>query len=388
MKDRFRFFLKTDVRYGVDELLNLPGYLEGYKFKNIALFVDGALKNLPNIKKVIKSCKNKFKKCTIFYYGIKEEPSYEYLDEVAKDFRKKKGLEVIVGIGGGSTIDFAKGIAVLMTNPGNALMYRGFPEDINLPVSVVAVPTTAGTGTETTYNAVFISKKDNKKLGINTTKNFPIFSILDPRLIKNCPFPVIASSGMDALTHALESFVSTETQILSRTIAKEAISLLAKNLLLVAKGKTSLDVLGNLQIGAYLAITALFNSSSGPAGSMSYPLGAWFGVPHGLATAVYLPLVHESNWNKGYYDYAILTDTIYGSSKDTKKVKAKRFIDLLFKLRNQLNIPKKFGDIGLNYEQIKRLENDALDKARSGRFKFNPVSVDEDDVQCIFSKLR
>jgi len=117
MKDRFRFFLKTDVYYGVDELLKLPDYLKKYKFDNIALFIDGALKKVPNVKKVSQLCKKGFKKSTIFYYEIGEEPSYEYLDEIAKIFRKDKELQVLVGIGGGSTIDFTKGIAVLMTNP-------------------------------------------------------------------------------------------------------------------------------------------------------------------------------------------------------------------------------------------------------------------------------
>lgn len=387
MKERFRFFLKTDVRYGVDEFLKLPDYLESRKFNKVVLFIDGALKKLRNVKKVIKSCEGRFK-TTVFYYDIGEEPSYEYLDEIAGVFRKKKGVEVLVGIGGGSTIDFAKGIAVLMTNKGPAINYRGFPEDINEPLPVVAVPTTAGTGTETTYNAVFVSKKENKKLGINTTKNFPIFSILDPGLIKSCPLSVIASSGMDALTHALEAFVSTETQPLSRAVAKEAIRLLSTNLLAVAKGNTSLDVLGNLQMGAYLAIIGLFNSSSGPAGSLSYPLGAWFRVPHGLATAIYLPLVHQCNWKKGYYEYAELADMIYGYSGSNRKTKAGKFIDLLFELGDRLGVPKKFKQLRLKPEDIKRLEDDALEKARSGRFAFNPVTLTESDILSIFSQLK
>jgi len=387
MKDEFRFFLRTDVRVGADELLKLPEYLVQAKLNKVVILIDGALKKLPYISKAIKLCEKELD-CSLFYYDIGEEPTYEYLDEIAEEFRKKKGVQALVGIGGGSTIDFTKGLAVLMTNSGEALKYRGFPENINDPLPVIAVPSTAGTGTETTYNAVFISKKESKKLGINTTKNFPIFSILDPNLIKSCPLHVFASSGMDAMTHALEAFVSPKTQVLSRMLAKEAIRLLSLNLLSVATGDRSLKTLEDLQLGAYLAIIALFNSSAGVAGGLSVPLDEKYGVPHGLSGAVFLPLVHERNFLKGYYDYAFITDVIYGNCKGTKKSKAKKFIDLLYKLNKNLKVPDKLKHFGLNNDEIKEYEANATERARIGGFQLNPVAVTVLDIKSIFAKLK
>ena len=200
---KIEFLMNSNMKYGIGEFEQLPGHLKKMRFTNIAIVVDKAISNLEYVRDVISACRDMFKKCEVLVYELGGEPTYDYLDRSTAIMRRHKDLDVIVGVGGGSIMDLAKGIAVLMTNEGDGIRYRGFPENINCPIPVVVVPTTAGTGSDATYNAVFIDEGAQKKLGINTTMNFPVLSILDPKLILNCPKNIIASSGMDALTHAI-----------------------------------------------------------------------------------------------------------------------------------------------------------------------------------------
>lgn len=141
----------------------------------------------------------------------------------------------------------------MVVNPGKAINYRGFPTDINIPLPVIAIPTTAGTASEVTFNAVFINLEEKKKLGINTTHNFPALAILDPRVLLGCPKGVTLSSGMDALTHALESYVACQSNYLTRIFAREAFKLIFINLPKVLKDSQDIVAWADMQMGAYLA---------------------------------------------------------------------------------------------------------------------------------------
>ena len=380
--DRIEFLLNTNMKYGIGEFEKLPERLKKMYFFNIAIVLDKAISDIGYVKNVISKCQKELKKCEILVYDLKGEPTYDYLDKCAQVMRKHKDMDAIIGIGGGSVIDLAKGIAVLMVNKGEGLKYRGFPEDINRPIPVVAVPTTAGTGSDATYNAVFTDLKAGKKLGINTTMNFPALSVLDPRLIASCPDSVIASSGMDALTHAIESFVSKKATPISRVLSVEAIKFLIPSLEKVMDFPDDLEIKGNLQIGAYLAGIALINASSGPAGALSYLLGTWYKIPHGVAGAVFLPHIHRFNFDKGYYDYSILYDAINGCDKNSidKKEKAGYIIDKLFFLNKKLGIGGKLSSYGVKLEGIPMFEKEAITTLKAA-FGFNPIDIKQSDIK-------
>lgn len=378
--NRVEFLLNSNMRHGTGELENLSSYLEDMGFKNIALIIDKAILDVEYVKNIVSKCRNNFKRCEVLVYKLHGEPTYDYLDECSAIMRKHKDLDVIVGIGGGSVIDLAKGIAVLMRNKGSGIDYRGFPKNINRPLPVVAVPTTAGTGSDATYNAVFTDSKAGKKLGINTTMNFPVLSILDPKLIATCPKEVIASSGMDALTHAIESFVSKRATFISRIYSIEAIRLLIPNLEKVLDLPGDVTIKGNLQLGAYLAGIALFNSSSGPAAALSYLLGTWYKVPHGTAGAVFLPHVHRFNFENGYYDYSILYDAINGDDGKSRKDKADYITDKIFFLNKKLGIKGNLSSYGVKKEDIKRFEQEALTTIKAA-FSFNPIEMKDADIR-------
>ena len=160
------FLLNSNMKYGIGEFEKLSTYLKEMNFSNIAIIIDEAVVKSEYIKKILFECKKNFEKCEVLIYELKGEPTYGYLDECAEKMRKHEELDVIIAIGGGSVIDLAKGVATLMTNKGPGLSYRGFPKGINRPLPVVTIPTTAGTGSDATYNDVFIDSKEEKKLEI------------------------------------------------------------------------------------------------------------------------------------------------------------------------------------------------------------------------------
>ena len=388
MTNGIEFLFNTNMKYGAGEFKRLSEHLKKMGFLNIAIVLDEAVSGIEYVKNVISKCEEELKSCKVLVYDLKGEPTYDYLDKCAQVMREYEKLDAIVGIGGGSVIDLTKGIAVLITNKGEGLKYRGFPEGINRPIPVVAVPTTAGTGSDATYNAVFTDSEAGKKLGINTTMNFPALSVLDPRLIASCPKSVIASSGMDALTHAIESFVSKKATPISRALSIEAIKLLIPNLEKVLDFPDDLEIKGNLQIGAYLAGIALINASSGPAGALSYLLGTWHSVPHGVAGAVFLPHIHRFNFDKGYYDYYILYDALYSISKTRKnaKEKAAYIIDKIFYLNKRLGIEQNLSSYGVKKEDIVKFEKEATTTFKAA-FDLNPVEMEEEDIKELLCRI-
>jgi len=331
MIDNINFELTTHAKFGAGELENLKKYVIELGYKKIAFVIDKNVSKTEYWKKTYKKLST-LPISTILLYNS-GEPTYQLLEDYRRMFYMN---DVIIGIGGGSVIDFAKGLAFLATNKEPALEYRGFPKNCNKPLPVIAVPTTAGTGSEVTYNAVFVDE-NKKKLGINTTLNFPKLAILDPKLVQTCPKSVMISSGLDALTHAVESYGATKSTLITRALSVTAMHSLLGNLRHInSKNRTSLEVCSNLQQAAYMAGIALMNSGSGPAGAMSYILGPKFNVPHGLAGAIFLPYVVQHNEEKGFKypieDLSVKLFTLYNflniDVSDIRKYNIKTASDL------------------------------------------------------------
>lgn len=380
----FRFRLSTNVFSGVGIGEHLGEEAKSLGFSKAAVIVDSAVSGQMHVGKVLASLttagiENKIhQNCAV-------EPSYDDLETLKKAFEGKE-WDVIIGIGGGSTLDLAKGLAVLLRNDGPALSFRGFPNLKNRPVPVFALPTTAGTGSEVTYNAVFTDTTVKKKLGINSTLNFPVAAFLDPLLTSACPFSVSVSSGADAMVHTLESFVHRRHTPLSRLFSKSAFALLFKNLTKLPSGLTDLSVRAGLQLGAYEAAVALMNSGSGPSGALSYPLGVHHKVPHGLAGALFLPSVTRFNARAGYSDYAMLYDMIPGSNPSLSiGEKSAQFVAALEGLWTKLGIPRRLSEFGLTPPDVEALG------AHYGSLKAaiaqNPIDLSEGEVRNMLKEL-
>jgi alcohol dehydrogenase class IV len=375
------FELKTKTRFGIGEALLLGQCLKELKFKKIGIIVDLGVYKTSYFKEILEGIKKEgFDKVKVWEYDLAGEPDYDSLDRIKLKFMEgnsKPLVDCFVGVGGGSVIDFAKGLATLVQNHGQSRNYRGFPVGINPSLPTVALPTTAGTGSEVTFNAVFIDWKEKKKLGINTKYNFPVLAIVDPKLTLSCPREALVSSAIDALVHNLEGYVSKKADILTRIFAKEGFGLAFNSLPKVMNNLNDLESRLNLQLGAYFGGLTLLGSGGGVTGALSYALGVNFKVPHGLAGGMFLPYVVRYNV-KGGYDYSQFYDVIKGADKSfNKRKKNQIFSERLFRLWKKVGVPLGLKDFGVNGENVslllKEIEN--FEKA----FAQNPVpfSVEE-----------
>ena len=225
---------------------------------------------------------------------LEPEPSPASADAGAA-LAKKLGVDLVIGVGGGSSMDVAKAVAMLAKNPGSATDYIGLGLVKQSGLPTIMIPTTAGTGSEVTFTAVFTMRESKSKGGINDDKLYPHLALLDPELTLDCPPHVTAYTGMDALTHAIESYTSLNANAVSDIYALEAIRLIGANLREAVFHGNDLEARTNMLLGSYLAGLGLANAGVGAVHALAYPLGAFFGINHGTANAVLLPYVMEFN---------------------------------------------------------------------------------------------
>ncbi len=380
----YRFRVSTNLRVGAGESAKLGEELADLGFARPAAIMDASLVENPVVRAALAGVEGKMPLAV--FSNTAREPDYDFLQAFFGKNLKGTGFDVLIGVGGGSTMDLAKGAAVLMTNAGAALSFRGFPKLSHRPAAVVALPTTAGTGSEVTYNAVFTDSQGKKKLGINSPQNFPVAAIIDPLLLAGAPRAVALSSGADALVHTLESFVHKNHTAVSRPLSAEAFRLLFGNFAAALDDPKNHAAWEAMGVGAYLAGLALMNAGSGPSGALSYPLGVHHEVPHGLAGAVFLPAVTRYNIRKGYRDYARLYDVIEGADRARSDLdKSAAFGDALEGLWRKLGLPLRLSALKLAWKDVDFLaeQYDVLKAA----IDQNPVPFSKEDLRRMLQEI-
>lgn len=385
---QFEFVLRAHAKIGSKTALGLGAHLHTLRLSRIAVIVDKNVTASFYVAKVLQSLKKGFRSLKLWEYAIAGEPDYDSLDHVKSLFMKngKPVVDSFVAIGGGSVIDFAKGLATLAVNPGPARRYRGFPTNLRPSLPVIALPTVAGTGSEVTYNASFIDWKEKRKMGINTFNNFPRLSILDPLLTLDCPKSVTISSAMDSLVHALESFATPKANVLSKIYSQEAFSAVYNALPKAAKNLNNEEARLGLLIGAYLAGIAIVQAGGGPASILSYPVGVHGKVPHGIAGAIFLPSVVQHNARKGF-DYSALYDRLPNTDSSlSKKEKNDRFVDVILKLHEAMEIPTLFARYPLVKEHATHIRNE-IGSLGEGFKTTSSVPFTTNDAKKIFNQI-
>lgn len=309
------------------------------------------------------------------------EPTYRLLDSYANELRARSP-DLILAIGGGSVMDVAKGIAVLLNNPGNAIDYRGMHKVSEQSVPVVAYPTTAGTGSEVTWTASFIDEKDGKKLGINGQNVTPLCGVLEPRLVNQCPRAVALSAGLDTMVHAIEAVTANTATQITRYLGSYAFSLVYEFLPIALENKENLEAWRQVQLGAYLAGVAMMNAGGGPASGISYPLGVHYKVPHGFAGGVLLPGVFAMNVEKGYEGYSQVYDALCDARPfETKSEKSQQFVENFKIFYQKIGGPKNLMQWGCEGSKaINKLTQLTLEQ-RMENLLLNPVLFNEADVK-------
>jgi alcohol dehydrogenase class IV len=320
------------------------------------------------------SKKINFKKIII---DCKYEPTYENLEFYRKKIKKFKKIDSIVAFGGGSCMDYSKALAALFNKSGKAINYRGF-DKIKYPgIPCVCIPTTAGTGSEASYNASFVDSKNKIKMGINGTNMFAELAILDSVNTVSCPKFSAVGAAVDTFVHAIEGFVCKKSNSFTDLLSLEVIKIFYENVLDLNNKKPNFDKRLKLLYASYLSGIIQMNSGSGIASSISYPLSAVYKVPHGMGGGMFVLKVVKFNILNGFKKYHILSKYL-----NLKKKTANAFLNEFEIIFGKLGVPKKLGFFGLKKSSIDILLEKTLLMQKS--FDQNPVKF---NIKKIYKKF-
>lgn len=318
------------------------------------------------------------------YSNIKPNPTIENVQTGVNAY-KNSNADYIIAIGGGSSIDTAKAIGVIINNPEfeDVRSLEGLSPTKNKCVPIIAVPTTAGTAAEVTINYVITDVDKNRKFVCVDTNDIPVVAIVDPDMMESMPKGLTAATGMDALTHAIEGFITGGAWEMSDMFHIKAIELIAKHL----RGAVENTPEGRegMALGQYIAGMGFSNVGLGIVHSMAHPLGALYDTPHGIANAIILPTVMEYNAEVTGDKYKHIAKAMGVENVEAMSVEEyrKAAIDAVKKLSSDIGIPTDLRDI-VKVEDIDFLAKSAYDDAcRPG----NPKETSVEDITNLYKSL-
>jgi alcohol dehydrogenase class IV len=316
------------------------------------------------------------------YDKVEPEPAVRIVD-AGTDVARKGKHDSIIGIGGGSSLDVAKGISLCVANGGKVLDYEGLDRVPARGVPKILIPTTAGTGSEVTRVFVLTDEKENTKKVVYTNFNLAEVALLDPLLTLTLPPPVTAATGFDALVHAIESYVSVNTTPFAEILAIEAISLIAHNLPIACAKGTNVQARYNMLLAATLAGMAFTSGGLGAVHGLSYPLGTEYHMSHGKSNAIMLPHIMKFNISGNMEKYADIAEAM-GECVDgmSPYEAAKMAVEAVKQLLKIVNISYKLSDYGIAKKDVKKLVEGGMKQARL--FVPNPKDPSEKDVEGIY----
>ncbi|MBE5755188.1 MAG: lactaldehyde reductase [Clostridiales bacterium] len=290
---------------------------------------------------------------------------------------KKFKADVIVTVGGGSAMDTAKGVSILMTNPKRTMQsLNGVSNTANKGLPIIALPTTAGTASEVTINYVITDEERQIKMVCVDPNDLPIVAIVDSELMETMPASLAAATGLDALTHAVEGYITKGHNLMSDMFHMEAIKLIFANLTKAVMKKDK-DAIEKMSYAQYIAGMGFSNVGLGIVHSMAHQLGAVYDTPHGIANAMLLPVVMKFNGDVCADRFAEILEALGVETKGmTKKQKIDKFVSMIEELSASVKVTQTIKDYGCKMEDIDMLADKAMeDPCKPG----NPKDVTKED---------
>lgn len=378
-----RFVLNETSYHGKGAIQEIANEVRGRGFKKAFVCSDPDLLKFGVTKKVTDVLENAGIPYEI-YSQIKPNPTIENVQTGVVAFRAS-GADCIVAIGGGSSMDTAKAIGIIIANPefADVRSLEGVAPTKNKCVPIIAVPTTAGTAAEVTINYVITDAEKNRKMVCVDVHDIPVVAVVDPDMMSTMPKGLTAATGMDALTHAIEGYITKGAWAMSDMFHLKAIEIIAKNL----RGAVANTPEGRegMALGQYIAGMGFSNVGLGIVHSMAHPLGALYDTPHGVANAIILPTVMEYNaeaTGEKYRDIAKAMG-VEGVDKMTLAEARKAAVDAVRKLSEDVGIPKDLKGI-VKEEDLDFLAQSAMDDAcRPG----NPKDPTKEDIVALYRSL-
>lgn len=388
----YEFQNTTKIISGESAINNTPAELKFYNASRPLLISDKILENIGTVTK-IKDAINVDSKVKVIaeYTDVPQDSDLKVVNKLAKIY-KENNCDSIVAVGGGSVIDTAKGLRMLISQNeedinklmGNEILKYG----IHIPF--IVIPTTAGTGSEVTLVAVIEDKIKNLKMEFISYFLLPDVAILDPEMTITLPKKATASTGIDALCHAIESYTCMQKNPISDVYAKTAIKLITENLENAVKNGKDKKARLAMANASLMAGIAFSNSMVGLAHAIAHSLGAVCHIPHGDAVAIILPYAMEYNLNKLKNEYAELLECIVPEDEYiniTKEKRAERTIEEIKKMILKLNyiagLPAKLQDAGISKDDFEKVAQTAIN---DGAIIVNPRAVEKQDVIKILEK--
>lgn len=378
--NRYEFYLGTRVVFGCGVVAEVGGLIqERFGVRSVYIVTDPGVRRAGLLKKVEDSLNT----AGIHYSVFEEVLPNPTIENVEAGLTVLPGdCGVIVAVGGGSPIDVAKAIAVVATNGGSIKDYEGMNKVKKPKLPVVAVPTTAGTGSEVTASAVITDRTRQRKMAIISQFIPPELAVVDPLLTVSIPPALTASTGMDALTHAIEAYVSRAAMPMTDALALYSIRLIGKNLRRAVFCGGDLSARENMMMASLMAGAAFANARLGLVHAMAHPLGGVFNMPHGVANAILLPYVMRFNALASPAKFKDIAEAL-GERVDclSEREAALKAVEAVVKLASDIGIPRSLKEVNISEEQIKKLVEETM---VSGNVRVNPRQVTEEDVERLY----
>lgn len=372
----FDFSIPVRVHFEVGGVKQIGSQIRVMRGSNVLIVTDKGVIGAGLLNVIIASLEREGLTYTIFD-EVEPNPSLETIQK-GVGLLKAKGCGVIVGIGGGSPIDSAKAIAILTANPGPLTQYEGPDKVLNPVLPIVAIPTTAGTGSEINGSTVITDKARKYKMSIRSAYLIPQLALLDPSLLYSLPQKIIASTGMDALVHSIESYISLGSNPVTEGIAIESIQLISKNLKFFYDDPQNIEAASNMLLASSMACMSFSNARLGVIHGIAHVLGGRYNVSHGVACAVLLPYVMRYILNDSIDKFANIAKALGVNGNMTKYELAKSSVNAVTKLMEDLDMAKNLSELGIKKEDVTTIAENSLS---SGMHLTTPRKIDLNGIK-------
>ena len=382
----YKLELPKRTHIGPGSLNRIEEAIRLFRARCVFVISDRAVAKAGHIDRLVEVISRRTRRVAVFD-RTEPEPTTQSINHALAALKNASDVDLIVSLGGGSVIDTAKSANIVATNGGFILEYEDGTEnkkDIDRLLPHIAIPTTAGTGSEATVWTIFIDPRRKFKAGIQDPRLIADLVILDPSVTTTMPPQVTASTGMDALTHAIESFVSVYANPFTDALCVKSIKLISDNLRSAYRDGNDIEARGNMLLASYMAGIAFSNSSCGIVHTLAETLGGFYRIPHGITNSLMLPAVMEFNAPSRQEKFSriaeLMGEDIYGLSLQNA---ARRSADAARRLTKDVGLPLTLREAGIKRRDIPRLSSMAFPWANiSG----NPRKVTKNQLTKLYER--
>ena len=391
--NEFSFSVPQNITVGKGSLAKLPEIAKKSGGSHAFLMSGPHLAKMGLVEKAANSLKSAGIAVDTFT-DIEGNPSVETVDKATAAF-KEAGADFIVAFGGGSPMDVAKAVGVTAKYGGSITEYEGAHKVPGPIIPLIAIPTTAGTGSEVTAFSVITDHSRDYKLTVFSYEILPAYAILDAELLTTAPASVAAACGIDAFIHAEEAYISTAASPFSDAMAEKAMSLIGKNIRRFVANRGDIEAAESMLVGSLFAGIAFSFARLGNVHAMSHPVSAFFDVPHGVANAVLLPVIAEYNALADHGRYLTIYNDISPIPAYEEEFEPMMLVDAIRELCGEIGIPANLTEAINNVsktgpvsaEEIEnKIEAMAVDAMKSGNIAVNPRSSRQCDIEMLYRK--